>query len=241
MPWWLVIPAAFAATKIVLDRLQESRAAAGGLVCPPGVPSLEVRGPVHGNKIVVLGRTGAGKSSLINALKGHQVLPVGDIGSTTRWLEGVEIEISGSRVLLIDSPGIGEAQTHDTYLRAITSWCRLYRESIKGFLVVLQADAKGHSEDKSFLDALLTEVPDALILIALSQADKVKPSREPFLTDAWFSEVQIPSPKVANIVEKIAVIKQQFGMPSTAIVPIATEGESFNLDSLRAGLLSFPS
>ena len=85
---------------------------------PPRRPPLPTRGHFTRDCILVIGRTGAGKSSLINMLKEEDVLPTGDIGSTTRWLEGVSVDLGLRTVTFVDSPGY----RRDSYGLRLSQW-----------------------------------------------------------------------------------------------------------------------
>src|SRR5262249_13133738 len=52
---------------------------------------LRMRGEFGLDAVLVVGSSGAGKSSLINLVKGEPVCPVNAVASTTRWLQGVRV------------------------------------------------------------------------------------------------------------------------------------------------------
>jgi small GTP-binding protein len=57
-------------------------------------------------RIVFLGKTGNGKSSTINQLIGEKVFTASaDSSSVTETCEAVSFELSGQKVLLVDTPG----------------------------------------------------------------------------------------------------------------------------------------
>ena len=121
--WWvLIIPPAVWLGKIIYDAMTseeptkheeplagQSKARARRRVV------FEERGDLEGKKIVVIGRTGAGKSSLINMLYGKSVLAVGPVASTTRWIEGVRVNLGPREAILVDTPGYGEIMTAEDY------------------------------------------------------------------------------------------------------------------------------
>lgn len=61
----------------------------------------------QGWRIVVAGRTNVGKSSLVNALAHQRVSIVTDQAGTTRDAVGVDVELEGAIVRLIDTAGVG--------------------------------------------------------------------------------------------------------------------------------------
>ena len=64
------------------------------------------------------GRTGAGKSSLINALAGRPVEAVGVLPTTLEPTER-ELEENGVPLRLLDLPGVGEAGKHGERLQTV--------------------------------------------------------------------------------------------------------------------------
>lgn len=200
----------------------------------PPRPPLPTRGRFTGDCILVIGRTGAGKSSLINMLKEEEVLPTGDIGSTTRWLEGVSVDFGLSTLTFIDSPGIGEALTDSDYHHGIRGWFSENHSQVRCLLLVLQADSNAHADDKRLVDALRS-VSHKPLIIALNQVDKVKPVREAFVYGDWEKEQQRASLKNRHVREKVSEVARQFGLPgeSHRIVPVVSEaGYEFNRTEL---------
>ncbi|MBQ9407398.1 MAG: 50S ribosome-binding GTPase [Desulfovibrio sp.] len=68
--------------------------------------------------LLLAGRTGAGKSSLINALAGRHISPVGVL-PTTQKPTPHELEDNGIPLRVLDMPGVGEAGRHDERLDTI--------------------------------------------------------------------------------------------------------------------------
>jgi len=71
----------------------------------------EVVGKETDPRLLVIGATGAGKSSLVNALFGQKLQAVNTVRSTTRDFSTHKYSCAGQRgshVLITDSPGYGE-------------------------------------------------------------------------------------------------------------------------------------
>lgn len=61
-------------------------------------------------RIAVVGRTGTGKSTLINAIFGKQVSLIGDYEPVTKKVESYDLGIESSQFCVIDTPGIGDSE-----------------------------------------------------------------------------------------------------------------------------------
>ncbi|MEH1949117.1 MAG: GTPase [Nostoc sp.] len=81
----------------------------------------------HKKKLVFLliGRTGVGKSSTVNALLGKPIAEVGDYEATTMGVESYESELDGIKFTVIDTPGlcddVEEVERDQHYLELMRS------------------------------------------------------------------------------------------------------------------------
>jgi len=235
--WWPLIPIVAFGAKLLYDYwTQDSTSERPAVVIPTRradeevLPPLPTRGTFAGDLALVIGRTGAGKSSVVNLLKGEQLLPVGDVGSTTRWLEGIPLPLASRSVTLVDSPGVGEAFTDADYNRGIVEWYRRQQHAVRCLMLVLQADAKAHADDKRLVDDLRS-VADRPLLVVLNQVDKVRPVRDELEGDSWEAVRRRQTAKGRHIEDKIRVVGEQFRQPGQelTIVPVISEpGHSFN-------------
>lgn len=177
-------------------------------------------------KIGVLGKTGAGKSSLCNALFGQEICPVSDVAACTRSTQDVLLEIGRNQgITLVDVPGVGESGERDKEYEA------LYREllpQLDAVLWVLKADDRAYSVDIDFYKALVKPYLEAGIpfIVVLNQADKIEPFRE------WQVEERRPGPKQAlNLDAKVAAVAASFGLKQSLIIPVSAE-EKYGLSRL---------
>ena len=98
-------------------------------------------------RIGLFGKTGAGKSSLWNALFGSEVSAISDVAACTRNPQEIFVQVGSAGVKLIDCPGIGESQERDAEYR------QLYKKLLPELDVVLwlvKADDRALSSDEEF-------------------------------------------------------------------------------------------
>ncbi|MDC7715985.1 50S ribosome-binding GTPase [Vogesella sp. DC21W] len=180
----------------------------------------------------VMGKTGAGKSSLCNSLFGATVTEVSDVGACTRHPNEISLVAKGDRGLsLIDMPGVGESTQRDV------DYKQLYQEwlpKLDCILWLIKADDRALSVDETFYrDVVLPALADKPIpiLFVLSQADKVEPCRE------WNWQFQTPGfMQAANIRAKEALICQQFKLSPKSVCSISAE-ENYGLPGLLEKLV----
>lgn len=74
--------------------------------------------------IGIMGKTGAGKSSLCNALFSGEVSPVSDVAACTREPLRFRLQVGERYMTLVDLPGVGESSARDA------EYAALYREQL---------------------------------------------------------------------------------------------------------------
>ena len=77
----------------------------------PGAPELEAEGDVV--RIAVVGRTNAGKSTLVNRIVGSDRMIVSDVPGTTRDAVDLKFEHGGKRCIVVDTAGLRRANAID--------------------------------------------------------------------------------------------------------------------------------
>ena len=169
-------------------------------------------------KIGVLGKTGAGKSSLCNALFGAELCPVSDVEACTRETKEVLLQMGQGRgMTLVDVPGVGENQSRDE------EYAHLYRQLLPELdlvIWVLKADDRAYSVDIECFEKMVRPYMEQGIpfFVVLNQVDKVAPFRE------WDCERRIPGPtQKDNICRKIVDVSASFSLPGSRVVPISVE------------------
>ena len=195
-------------------------------------------------RILILGATGVGKSSLLNAIFGEKLQAVNTVQSTTRDFSTHTYEIGGTRILITDSPGYGEVGYDEQYSKNVVTKAG----DCHAVTLVLKADEKGYERDLRIIGSAGKDTDFSLekpLLIALNQIDKIKPSRE------WNTPYEWETPpagsdteKVRNIKEKVSLVKNQFkaviGKRETIVVPTMSdeeEGRIFGVDMFKLKLL----
>ncbi|EEV3414025.1 GTPase family protein [Escherichia coli] len=101
----------------------------------------------HEPVIGIMGKSGAGKSSLCNALFQGEVTPVSDVHAGTREVQRFRLSGHGHSMVITDLPGVGESRDRDAEYEA------LYRDILPELDLVLwliKADDRALSVDEYF-------------------------------------------------------------------------------------------
>ncbi|OHX11551.1 hypothetical protein BI347_18000 [Chromobacterium sphagni] len=174
----------------------------------------------------LMGKSGAGKSSLCNALFGEEVAEVDDVAPCTVWpTEFTLAHQNGKGISLIDMPGVGECQGKEA------EYAERYRDMLPELdliLWVIKADDRALSIDeqcyKQLIRPHLVEF-DIPLLFVVNQIDKIEPCRE------WNGASQSPGPQqLNNISRKQVELCRLFEVPLSQILVIsAVEGYGLQL------------
>jgi uncharacterized protein len=123
--------------------------------------------------ILLVGRTGAGKSSLINTLFEAE-LAVVDVLPSTDQIQNYQWQVpSGESLTLWDSPGYEQASRADLREQVLN-----YAATADLLLLVTPALDPALQMDLDFLQELKSIVPDLPIVTIVTQVDRVRPVRE---------------------------------------------------------------
>ncbi|MBW4485404.1 MAG: 50S ribosome-binding GTPase [Tildeniella torsiva UHER 1998/13D] len=182
--------------------------------------------------ILLVGRTGAGKSSVINTLFDADlaevdVLPSTDTISTYRWQGD-----AGETLTLWDSPGYEQVDRTD-YRDQLLDCAR----EADLLLLVTPALDPALQMDADLLRDMRQEVPDLPAITALTQVDRLRPLREwqPPYDWQWGDR-----PKEISIREATRYRQEQLGDLCDRILPLVTrdaDRPGWNIEALSTALI----
>ncbi|EMO8194863.1 GTPase family protein [Salmonella enterica subsp. enterica serovar Uganda] len=151
--------------------------------------------------IGIMGKSGAGKSSLCNELFRGEVSPVCDVNACTRDVLRFRLRSGSHSLVIVDLPGVGENGRRDHEYRA------LYRRMLPELdlvLWVIKADDRALTVDEQFWHGVVRPYRQK-VLFVVNQADKIEPCHE------WDSAIGTPSPQQqVNLKAKQAAIMAMF-------------------------------
>ncbi|MDM3445651.1 GTPase family protein [Citrobacter sp. Cb009] len=148
--------------------------------------------------IGVMGKTGAGKSSLCNALFAGEVSSVSDVAACTRDPLRFRLQVGEHYMTIVDLPGVGESSARDT------EYAALYREQLPRLDLVLwliKADDRALAVDEHFYHQVIGEAYRHKVLFVISQSDKAEPIS---------GSEQLSTQQKQNISRKICLLHELF-------------------------------
>ncbi|MBU5685438.1 GTPase family protein [Citrobacter sp. S44_ASV_140] len=148
--------------------------------------------------IGIMGKTGAGKSSLCNALFAGDVSPVSDVAACTREPIRFRLQVGKRYITLVDLPGVGESERRDT------EYAALYREQLPQLdlvLWIIKADDRALAVDEYFYRKVIGEAYRHKVMFVISQSDKIEPAS---------GDNKISTAQKQNISRKICLLHELF-------------------------------
>ncbi|MEY0962890.1 GTPase family protein [Providencia alcalifaciens] len=179
--------------------------------------------------IGLMGKTGAGKSSLINALFQSQLSPVSNVSGCTHQAQRFSMSMNNHTLTFVDLPGVGESLERDK------EYHQLYRNLLPELdliIWVLKADDRAWSSDEQcyrFLTEQCGYQPEHFLFV-LNQADKIEPCRQ------WDELCHQPSPEQsANLELKQKAVVTTF-KPHHPVMTVSAVG-NYQLTELAEQLI----
>lgn len=175
-------------------------------------------------KIGIFGKTGAGKSSLCNALFGSDVCDVSDVEACTRKF--TEHNIGG--LVLVDCPGLAESEEKDKEYK--NEYFKLIPK-LDAIFWVLKGDDRAYQPDLEFYEKIKDKIKSPIFFV-VNQVDKIEPFRE------WDEEHHQPGPKQAqNITKRLEYVAAVFNVAPSKVIDVSA-AESYHLIRLLNELMS---
>ncbi|WP_140186975.1 GTPase family protein [Providencia stuartii] len=179
--------------------------------------------------IGLMGKTGAGKSSLINALFQSTLSPVNNVSGCTRQAQHFSMTMGSHAMTFIDLPGIGESLERD---REYHSLYHNLLPELDLIIWVLKADDRAWSSDEQcyrFLTEQCGYQPKRFLFV-LNQSDKIEPCRQ------WNELSHQPSPEQsANLELKQQAVVTAF-KPHNPVIAVSVV-ENYQLTELAEQLI----
>ncbi|CAD5353208.1 TPA: GTPase family protein [Escherichia coli] len=171
--------------------------------------------------IGIMGKTGAGKSSLCNALFQGEVTPISNVSACTRDVLRFRLRNGNHNLMIVDLPGVGESEQRDE------EYAALYRHILPELdlvLWVIKADDRALSVDEHFYSKVMLAYQHR-VLFVVNQADKAAPCHQ------WNTTSNTPSHSQQSTIEAKRSAVQQLFLPHHPVCVISAQ-TGWGLDAM---------
>lgn len=180
--------------------------------------------------IILVGRTGAGKSSLINTLFQADKAEV-DVLPSTDKIQNYRWQTPTNEVLnLLDTPGYEQVNRPELKEQVLD-----YAATADLLLLVTPALDPALQMDLDFLQTLKEDLPDLSAIALVTQVDRLRPIREWNPPYDWREGTR---PKEKSIREATIYRAEQLGEICELVLPIVTEDLTNNRSAWNVATLS---
>ena len=193
-------------------------------------------------RIAIFGKTGAGKSSLINALFGSNIAQTDAVTACTRIQQEVNINVGQSSLTLIDCPGVGESSDRDQ------EYHQLYNQLLSGSdgkggidlaLWLIKGDDRALTIDERFYKSVIipyvqgSSLPFIFVIV---QSEKIEPM------DEWNNQLKEPGVnQYRNIDRKRQVVSQYFNVPYSHTIAVSSHKKYKLMELIDEIVMRLPS